>query len=344
MVLRLLWEARIWKEGVRAEVILQLPRSMMSAFDNLRSSRGDFDRREFALSDRFNDICVFTPTYNRAYCLDKLFASLCDQTAENFNWLIVDDGSTDDTEALVEDFKKVSPFPITYLKQANGGKQRAHNVAVEHCSSELFFCVDSDDQLVCDALASIWETWDDVRSSSDYAGVIALQGPGENTPHYGRMPKGLRTTTMWDLYYKHGHRGDTAHIYKTSVLRDYPFEVEDGEKFIAETYVYHQIDQRYKLAVLDKVVTIQEYLSDGYSKNVRQVTRSNPKGYRKLKRMYILYADTPRAYIESTILYMVGCLLCGDTKGGIKDAPNKVGAVLALLPAWILTKTEFRER
>lgn len=93
-------------------------------------------------------LCVFTPTYNRAYCLNSLFASLKAQTCFDFCWLIVDDGSTDETEKLVESFQSEStPFPIEYIKQENGGKARAHNTGVEHCANELFFCVDSDDHL-----------------------------------------------------------------------------------------------------------------------------------------------------------------------------------------------------
>lgn len=291
-----------------------------------------------------NRICIFTPTYNRAYCLRNLYESLRKQTSNDFNWLIVDDGSTDDTETLVEEFIDAGAFPITYIKQSNGGKQRAHNTGVDNCSSELFFCVDSDDTLVPDAVESILETWSKFRNDEKIAGVIALQGPEQGKPHYNEMPRNTPLTTMWDLYYKFGHKGDTAHIYRTDTLREYPFDVEPDEKFIAETYVYHQIDQSYQLATLNKVVTIQEYLPDGYSKNVRAVTRKNPKGYRKLKRMYIEYSSTPRTRIENTILYMVGCMLCGDTLGGVKDAPSKLQAILAIAPAWFLCKTEFRER
>lgn len=296
------------------------------------------------ISKSQNRICIFTPTYNRAYCLRNLYESLVAQTSSDFNWLIVDDGSTDATEPLVRDLIKGSTFPITYIKQSNGGKQRAHNTGVENCESDLFFCVDSDDTLVPDAIESILRTWDAFKIDGTIAGIIALQGPERDRPHYNEMPSNTPTTTMWDLYYKFGHKGDTAHIYRTEVLRNFPFDVEPDEKFIAETYVYHQIDQSYQLATLNKVVTIQEYLPDGYSKNVRAITRKNPKGYRKLKRMYIEYSSTPGARIESTILYMVGCMLCGDTIGGIKNAPSKLQAALAALPAWLLCKTEFRER
>lgn len=291
-----------------------------------------------------NDICIFTPTYNRAYRLPNLFESLKRQDCSNYCWLIVDDGSTDDTEALVMSFKETSPFPISYIKQKNGGKARAHNTGVQSCTSELFFCVDSDDELCSDALCTIWEHWLEVRKNTDIAGLIGLYGKTSSEPLGTWMPKGIALTTMWDLYYKHGFKGDSAHIYRTSILKDYPFKVADDEKFIAETYVYHQIDQHYTLAAIDTILVMAEYLSDGYSKNFPQMTRENPVGYHTLKRLYIEYADGISFKYYSTILYMVGHMLAKTTSEGVKDAPNKTLAYLACAPAWLLCKTVFRFR
>lgn len=299
---------------------------------------------EFGLKDRTEDICIFTPTYNRAYCLRNLFDSLCRQNASNFNWLIVDDGSTDDTEDLVNNLIQESSFPITYIKQENGGKQRAHNKGVSNSNSELFICVDSDDRLVDGALRDIWNCWQKYRSNDHVAGIIALQGPKENVPHGTQMPDNVELTTMWELYYKYKHKGDTVHIYRTDVLSRYPFEVEDGEKFIAETYVYHQIDQDYCLAILPKVLLISEYLDDGYTKNVRKITRENPKGYRKLKRLFITYSHTPKLIVRNTLLYMVGCILSSSVIDGIKDAPNKMIAILVLPASYLLCEIVYRER
>lgn len=102
-----------------------------------------------------NELCIFTPTYNRAYCLSDLFESLCRQTTMRFEWLIVDDGSTDNTQELVNSFQTKGKFPITYIKQDNGGKQRAFNTGVQRCKSELFMCVDSDDTVPADMVITI---------------------------------------------------------------------------------------------------------------------------------------------------------------------------------------------
>lgn len=292
---------------------------------------------------RMEVICIFTPTYNRAYTLSRLFESLKAQTDSRFYWLIVDDGSTDGTEQLVDSFLDSSPFRIEYIKQPNAGKQIAHNTGVDNCKSELFFCVDSDDTIPPDCVESILTRWETCRNNSRLAGIIGLCGKDATTPLANEMPAGCASTTMWDLYYKQHHRGDTALIHRTDVLKQFPFWVAPGEKFIAETYVYHQIDQEYELAVLNKVLIIREYLEDGYTSNVRKITRDNPIGYMTLKRMYIGYSDTLYLKYCNSVLYLVGCIL-SNTKHGIRYAPNPAIAALAYIPAKILCLTEYRKR
>lgn len=288
-------------------------------------------------------LCIFTPTYNRSYCLTELFNSLTRQTTTCFNWLIVDDGSTDNTEELVSGFMEQAAFRVTYIKQPNGGKQRAWNAAVEACDSELFMCVDSDDVVPDNLVSTIVGRWSQVRDDNQIAGMIGLCGKDEKTALNGGMPSGVTRTTMWDLYYRYGHKGDTAQVYRTCILREFPFEVEPGEKFVAETFVFHQIDQEYDLLVIDEVLIIREYLEDGYTANVRKITRNNPVGYLKLKRMYIGYADSVSLRFYETILYLVGCHFA-SWPHPISSAPSPILAVLAWLPAQILCHTVYRER
>lgn len=295
----------------------------------------------FAIIRQMETVCIFTPTYNRAYTLGTLFESLRQQSSQQFYWLIVDDGSTDDTESLVSQFSETSPFRIEYVKQKNGGKQRAHNTGVDHCESELFFCVDSDDVLTPFAVETILKAWDRYRDDASVAGLVGLCGHDMDTPLGTSMPKDVGTITFWDLYYKKGHKGDSAPIHRTEILKKYPFFVADGEKFMAETYVYHQIDQAYTLGVIDRVLIIREYLEDGYTHNVRKVTRQNPIGYKILKRMYIEYSDTLYLKFYNSILYLVGCRFSG-TKRAVRDAPYPAIALLAYLPAVLLCKTVYR--
>lgn len=291
---------------------------------------------------RPHTLCIFTPTYNRAGHLKNLFESLRQQDPD-FHWLIVDDGSPDDTEKTVAAFKESSPFPITYIKQCNGGKQRAFNAAVNNCPDELLMCIDDDDLVPEGTVRAILDAWEGFRDDDSIAGMIGMCGKTAIQPLGTSISPNLSRTTMWDLYYKHGHKGDTAHIHRTKILKQFPFDVEPDERFIAETYVFHQIDQHYELGVMHRILIVREYFPDGYTANVRKVTRENPKGYVKLKRMYVEYADSvPLKYFE-TVLYLVGCHFAKVPKA-IRTAPSPVLAVLGWIPAKILCHTVYRPK
>ena len=289
-------------------------------------------------------LTIFTPTYNRGYIIGRLYESLLAQTCDDFCWLIVDDGSTDNTEELVASFARGGKVDVTYVRQENGGKQRAHNTGVSACQTELFFCVDSDDTLVPTAVEDVLALWERRRDDPKVAGIIAMRGRSASEPMGTWFPQGLETTTMWDLYYKLHHRGDTALIYRTSVLREYPYVVEPGEKFIAETYVYHKIDQRYVLAVLPKIIWICEYLPDGYTAHVREVTRNNPVGYMRLKRDFVDYSDTFVLKVKNSALCLVGAHFAGCFRRAWRELPNRPAALLAAPMALALVHTVYRKR
>lgn len=289
-------------------------------------------------------LTIFTPTYNRGYIIGRLYESLLAQTCDDFCWLVVDDGSTDNTKELVASFAREGKVDVTYVRQENGGKQQAHNTGVSACQTELFFCVDSDDTLVPTAVEDVLALWERRRDDPKVAGIIAMRGRSAAEPMGTWFPQGLETTTMWDLYYKLHHRGDTALVYRTSILREYPYVVEPGEKFIAETYVYHKIDQRYVLAVLPKIIWICEYLPDGYTAHVREVTRNNPVGYMRLKRDFVDYSDTFALKVKNSALCLVGAHFAGCFRRAWRELPNRPAALLAAPLALALVHTVYRRR
>lgn len=225
-------------------------------------------------------LTIFTPTYNRAYILPKLYDSLKNQTSKDFSWLIVDDGSIDDTGSLVKGWQNESILEIEYIYQKNGGKMRAHNVGVNNCKTKLFFCVDSDDYLTNNAIETILQqyTKNDGLIQSDKAGFIAYKGSDANHPIGTEFPKGLTISTLGGIYSK-GFKGDTSLIFKTDVIKQYPFEVVDGEKFITENSSYYKIDQKYKYYLIRDVLIICSYLEDGYTKASEKLKKNNPLGY-----------------------------------------------------------------
>lgn len=286
-------------------------------------------------------LCIFTPTYNRAHTLPVLYRSLLAQTNKAFTWIIVDDGSTDDTEQLVAGWLNRQEIRIEYYKVPNGGKQRAVNFAVERCDSPLFFVVDSDDWLVPAAVERVLAVWSQARDREDIAGIVALRGADASTPLGTSMPQGVSECTLWDLHERYGFKGDTSLIYRTDVLRQYPYEVEPGEIFVSEASVFFRIDERYRMVLDDTVLTICEYRSDGLTRNFVANVKRNPIGYMKHKRFLVTKSQTLRGKVRETILYLVGCGLAGNRRG-VAEAPNRVLAVLCYLPALVARFVVFR--
>lgn len=232
-------------------------------------------------------LSIFTPTYNRAYILPRLYESLCKQTSKEFTWLIVDDGSVDDTESVVSKWIDDKLINIEYHKQPNGGKQRAHNTAVKVCKTECFHCVDSDDWLVPDAVEALQEAWETIKNKPNVSGIFTVRGKDENTPIGTSLPKNLDFSTFINIYQTYGFKGETQLTYKTEILKQYPFHIDDDEKFIVESYVYMQIDQNYTMYILDKILVIGEYLEDGYSSEIYRVIYNNPKSYMRFKKLSV---------------------------------------------------------
>lgn len=342
--------SHFWKHSSAAskgmlEWIARIPRLVRKTNVNSYTEKMFAQISDASLEDGVGKtLTIFTPTYNRGYIIGNLYQSLLAQTNSDFCWMIVDDGSTDNTRLLVDKFISEGRLEITYIWQENGGKQRAHNTGVNHCQSELFFCVDSDDTLVPTAVEDVLELWSRRRDEPSIAGIIAMRGRNQTEPMGTWFPEKLETTTIWNLNYKLHHRGDTALIYRTDILREFPYVVAPDEKFIGEGYVYHKIDQHYQLAVLHKIIWICEYLPDGYTAHVRQITRENPKGYMRLKRDYIDYADTFLLKVKESALYLVGAHFANCFWRAYRELPNRLSATFAVPLALALVKTVYRDR
>lgn len=224
-------------------------------------------------------ITVFTPAYNRADTLRNLYSSLLQQTCRDFKWLIVDDGSNDETRELVRDFIDSKEFPIQYQYQENKGKHAAHNLGVQLTETELFFCVDSDDLLTTDAISFLLESWKllDEDYKEKLSGMVAYRGNFDGIIIGTEFPSNLLYAPLSEIY-RLGKKGDTALIFRTDILKKYLFPVFSGEKFIRESLVYEQIDRQYSLHILNKVIYLCEYRQDGLTFNTYKLEQSSPKG------------------------------------------------------------------
>lgn len=222
-------------------------------------------------------LTIFTPTYNRAYILGKLYESLINQTCKEFIWLIVDDGSKDNTKELVTGWIKENKIEIKYIFQTNGGKMRAHNTGVKNCETELFLCVDSDDYIVENAVDIILKVSDKLLDRDDLSAIVGYKGLSDIKVIGNEFPNNIKESALNDLYRK-GFKGDTSLIFKTEVLKNYLFPEIEGEKFITENYIYSQIDEKYKMLLLPKIIIVCNYLDDGYTKNAIKLILNNPIG------------------------------------------------------------------
>lgn len=226
---------------------------------------------------------VFTPAYNRGYIIEQLYDSLCRQTFRDFEWIVVDDGSTDNTEEVMQRLMAQDNFfPISYHKQPNGGKHRAWNRGVELASGELFFGCDSDDYLTDDAL----EIADRVERSipeaekASFAGICGLRGNLQNQ----MLGTSFTDGEYMDITYLERERnqvkGDKTEIMYTAVWKQYPYHEFEGENFLTEaTALIQMSDGGLKMRYFNQIVKITEYLPDGLTANSRERFKKNPKGW-----------------------------------------------------------------
>lgn len=251
-------------------------------------------------------LTVFTPTYNRVYCLPNVYKSLCHQTSNDFIWIVVDDGSTDNTTELVRKWISENIIKIVLLEQKNGGKQKAHNNCVRMTNTDLFVCVDSDDFLVENAVELILNKWNE--NSNDIAGIVAYKGKNENETLSGYHFININKSTLTNLY-ETGFRGDTTLIYRTDILKNHLYPEVLDELHFTDSFVYDQIDQRYSLLVFPQILEICEYLEDGTTFNALRTLKNNPKSYAIFYNQKALFADSVKNRNYYICQYICYCIL-----------------------------------
>jgi glycosyltransferase involved in cell wall biosynthesis len=223
-------------------------------------------------------ITVFTATYNREHTLNVLYNSLINQTFKDFEWLIVDDGSTDGTKEFIERIQLENKLNINYHYKNNGGKHRAINLGVKLAKGELFFIVDSDDYLVEQALETIRDVYSEVKSDPVFAGISGLKVFPTLEPTGGEMKYPIVDSNALDIRMKYCVKGDLAEVYKTIILENYPFPDIADEKFCAEGLIWNRIAQKYKIRYTNRKIYVCEYLEGGLS-NMSVKNRINSPTY-----------------------------------------------------------------
>lgn len=282
-------------------------------------------------------LTVFTPTYNRANTLSRTYQSLYNQKCKDFVWLIVDDGSTDDTKELVKSWQeKENGFYIQYIYKENGGMHTAHNVAYENINTELNICIDSDDCMAENAVEIIWNVWEKVKNKG-YAGLIGLDADMKgNIIGKGFFAKQQETTLSG--YYASGGFGDKKLVYRTDIIKKYPpYPVFEGEKYVALAYKYRLIDQDYKMAVLPEILCNVEYQADGSSGTMWKQYMKNPKGFAFWRKICMQYPESKKRKVIDCIHYCSSSFLARN-RHYIKESPCKMLTIICTPLGWGLAK------
>lgn len=281
-------------------------------------------------------LTVFTPAYNRAHTITRTYESLLNQNCKDFIWLIVDDGSADNTAELVKQWqKKDNGFEIQYIYKENGGMHTAHNTAYENIHTELNVCIDSDDCMGENAVKIILEKWEEVKDKG-YAGIIGLDADMNGNIIGSGFPDGLEETTVIG-YYSAGGSGDKKLVYRTDVINKYPpYPVFEGEKYVALSYKYRLIDQSYKMAVLDKVLCNVDYQADGSSNTMWKQYLRNPKGFAFWRKVCMEHPESVKRLITDCIHYCSSSFIAKNGKY-ISQSPKKLLTVLCTPLGLVMT-------
>ncbi|MDE7155915.1 MAG: glycosyltransferase family 2 protein [Muribaculaceae bacterium] len=222
-------------------------------------------------------ISIITPTYNRANLLGRLYESLNTQSCIDFEWIVVDDGSTDNTTETIKRFISENKFPITLLHQSNNGKHTAINLAMHHCNKEWICIIDSDDRLTPNAIEVLSHEAKQI-DSNNICGISALKvTPDGHT--IGKHPEN-RTIDMsfFDYYFNYSFKGDRLLMFRSNLMKCNPFPVFENEKFIPEGVVWQGITNDKLVRFINSKLNICEYLPDGLTAQYRELMEKNPVG------------------------------------------------------------------
>ena len=247
-------------------------------------------------------ITILTPAYNRGHLLGKLYQSLVKQDFEDFEWVIVDDGSSDSTTDIVDKFIQDKKIIISYIKQSNGGKHRALNRGVIESKGELILIVDSDDSLPKNSLSVINRYYLEIKDNPLIGGLCGLMAHHDGTIIGERKICSSMNLSSIEMRYKYGFVGDVCEVFKTEILREFPFPEIENEKFCPEALVWNRIATKYKLHYFNEVIYYRDYLDGGLTSKIVRIRMNSPIAsmicYAELNQLDIPFKDKVKAAVN----------------------------------------------
>jgi glycosyltransferase involved in cell wall biosynthesis len=286
-------------------------------------------------------ITVFTPSYNRAYCLAQVYESLCRQTSKDFKWLLIDDGSTDNTMQLVHGWMSDNKIEIQYHYKPNGGMHTGHNTAYQLIVTPFNICVDSDDFLSDNAIEIILIHCKNL--APNFAGIVGLDADKKGSIIGSKMPENLEKTKLNELYLIHKIKGDKKLVYRTEIVKQFPPYPEfPGERFVPLDYIPLLIDQEYDLKPINEVLCIVEYQTDGSSMNMLKQYKNNPNGFAFSRISRIRYGITFKERLKNAIHLVSSAIFARRIK--LLFSSNNFFLIFIALPLGIILNFYIRYR
>ncbi len=272
-------------------------------------------------------LTIYTATYNRAKLLPRVYESLKRQTSKNFIWQIIDDGSKDGTDTLVQKWQDESnDFEIRYHYKKNGGIHTVRDKAYELCDTELILGVDSDDWLLDDAVEKIERIWNE-NDDDDVIGIFAITTLEHGGSACVSFPPELKKANCQDFLYKYKLQSDTVNVFKTSEMKKLISAPSfEGENLIGEGYKMIQLPDK-PFLVRDIPIVVVEYQDNGYSRNAHESIFRNPRGFRADYRMHMEKARYFKPKMRGYLGYIACSFIIGD-KHYIADSPKKIQTFL----------------
>lgn len=283
---------------------------------------------------------IFIPTFNRGYCIQDALLSCERSTFRDMEVLLIDDGSTDDTAAKVQEVVDRMSIPVRYEYQVNQGKHVAFNRAATLARGVLFLTLDSDDRLLEKGLQEIYDLWQSMSDEQHQAFASIEFRCLENGLASSAYPGAYFDSTYVEKRSLYETLGEKRSAYRVSVLRDYPYPVFDGERYCRPSMIDIRIAKKYKTRFSNIVAIDAGHYPDGIGANRRQVIASAPKAYRQ----YFLEEITDHArYLERSTLrsyyrrYSRSSFNAGvGASQQLREVPNKL-RLLSLLPETFLS-------
>lgn len=268
-------------------------------------------------------ITVFTPVYNRANIIKNLYESLRKQTDQNFEWVVVDDGSNDNICEVMQEFIAENAIKINFAQQKNFGKHVAINTGLDMAQGEYFFIVDSDDELPLDSIENICKFTKTIENESDFAGVSGFRQHKSTNEMDGATFEGEYFDCTSLERFKNNILGEKAEVFKTEILRKYKFPVFEGENFVSERTVWNEIaHDGYKIRWFNVPTYTFEYLDDGLTKTKGKFFK-NYQGFIELVRRQLRYKEIPKK--ENLKNFVICCVYAKKKKYSYKTLAKQLG-------------------